>query len=159
METLTTRLARRYTRNQAVLGSLLEQFHYVGLDNERARCERRPRRVKRGLVDVVGTAFHHLFGVATDSDVKKLNERMTRQETVIHKEMILNAVAFRAVENKFHVLARAMKRSTDLQNKLWQRSERSAALSRAIEYAEALALQLYCFQPNLAQKAGRGWVV
>ena len=46
------------TRNQAVLDSLLEQFHYVGLDDKRVRCESRPRRVKRGLVDVVGTAFH-----------------------------------------------------------------------------------------------------
>ena len=40
------------------------------------------KRVKRGLVNVVGSGFKYLFGVATQDDVSKLNDRITTVEEI-----------------------------------------------------------------------------
>ncbi|KAK4007050.1 hypothetical protein OUZ56_012205 [Daphnia magna] len=68
---LRAQMVERATDGLDLLGLVCERY-----DTLREAVAGGPRRAKRGIIDVGGTALHWLFGVATSQDLEGLNGQL-----------------------------------------------------------------------------------
>ncbi|KZR95675.1 Uncharacterized protein APZ42_010451, partial [Daphnia magna] len=86
---LRAQMVERVTDGFELLGLARERY-----DTLREAVAGGPRRAKRGIIDVGGTALHWLFGVATSQDLEGLNGQL--QALGGEKSGIVSAVAHQA---------------------------------------------------------------
>ena len=120
------------TRLEALLRLTVEAGEAV-LDRTSRSLERRRRRVKRGLVDIIGEAGKALFGVATQRDVTDISRAVKQAE----KD---TAIVYHRMDEMLSVINQTRKYVRENRKDIEQLQQHQQALqTRLLEYGDHLS--------------------
>ena len=78
-------------------------------------------RKKRGLVDIIAVGLHHLFGVATDESVRKVDENLgliSGKVNILRDELVYQHEILKEMDNHMSKVTQAVNRLEDLLQKM-----------------------------------------